>query len=121
MGRRGTVANEFVAGGWPRLQIALLWWPGSLFPNDSHQRLRWRVALTEALGFAKAGFDIGWCQHGKHWYVRGDKRQKDCPPHSKAGEQARWRERRHHREREVARLRTLVANKHARLVIRQGR
>lgn len=67
----------------------------------------WRVALVEAIVFAAAGFQVDRCTHGEHWYLSGDARQKDCPPHNKAGEQARWRQKKQERDREKSRQTTL--------------
>ena len=79
---------SFTHGGWPGLQYALLQRRGVL--GNARSEMLWRVAIIEALVFAQAGFDIGWCKHGRHWYVRKDVRQMECPRHKKAGQQARW-------------------------------
>ena len=83
----------FSAGGWPAVQLALAQSP-DLWPlKDISFRgaaLR-RLVLAEIAVFWLYRFDIGWCDYARHWYVRGDVRQKDCPPHTKAGEMWRWR------------------------------
>jgi len=110
--------ENFVRGGWPSLQWALVPPPPgrAVRQENAPSPMAWRPGTTlwllrqasiEALLFSRARFDIGWCAHGKHWYVRGDKRQKDCPSHNKAGEQARWRKRKVAQEREEARQATL--------------
>ncbi len=58
--------------------------------GNARSEMHWRMAISEALVFAQADFDIGWCEHGHHWYVRRDVRQTECLRHKKAGQQARW-------------------------------
>jgi hypothetical protein len=108
----------FQRGGWPPLQFFLTYGQPTdleppLSPSDDAKRTwammtryAWRDAVLESLAFARAGFDIGWCEHGQHWYVRGDVRQTDCPRHKKAGQQARWRRWAERRKRALQRQRT---------------
>lgn len=84
--------DAFKSGGWAAVQGALLWRPWLWEPlGNARSEMFWRAAITEVLVFAHARFDLGWCEHGHHWYVRKDVRQKDCPRHKRAGQQARWR------------------------------
>lgn len=96
--------DAFKRGRWPGVQYALLWRPWLREPlGNARSEMLWRAAITEALVFAQAHFDLGWCEHGKHWYVRKDVRQMDCPRHKKAGQQARWwRWARRHRQARAA-------------------
>jgi hypothetical protein len=109
--RKGTSAllrAAYKQGGWPGFQMVLLWHPDlSLPPTPLHYQVLWRAAFTEALAFAQAGFVVAWCDHGAHWYVAGDARQRDCPPHNKAGEMHRFRVKKRRLEREAARRETL--------------
>jgi hypothetical protein len=102
--------QAFRRDGWTGVQIALL------LPEEptvktapGHRQLRdWLdMALLESLVFPRFGFGIAWCEQGRHWYVCGDARQKDCPPHNLAGEKARWRKRKEEKERGAARQATL--------------
>jgi hypothetical protein len=72
--------------------------------DNERSEFVWRVAMTEALMFEHAGFDLAQCAYGRHWYVRKDVRQTDCLRHKRAGQQARWRAWAKRRRRQRARL-----------------
>jgi hypothetical protein len=80
-------------GGWTGLQAVLAM---SQLPAKEY-------ALVESLAFGRAGFVIGRCEYGDHWFISDDRRRKDCQRHRKAGQQARWRAWKRRKEREAAR------------------
>jgi hypothetical protein len=112
--------KSFSRGGWLGLTRALLFSP-QICPVagvgrrpwrlltrllvDAEYAATWHLALAESAMFSAAGFDVSWCAHGQHFYVRSDKRQVDCPLHSKAGEVWRWRRKKRgqHRRKGVQR------------------
>jgi hypothetical protein len=110
------LAHAYRAGGWHALQLELvlleeearLTWSqgkvwdaaGSLVDAEEWRKTFtapavlltvFKFALLEALAFEQLGWDVAECLHGRHYFVRDNRRRKDCPRHASAGQKARWR------------------------------
>ncbi len=82
----------FNQGGWEAVRYVLLRRPWfTHFLGNERSEDVWRMAIEETVVFAAAGFEIAGCEHGRHLYVRRDKREKNCLRHRGAAAQARWR------------------------------
>jgi hypothetical protein len=92
--------DAFDFGRWPSLQAAFLVLSGRKgFPLTDDQRAQ---VMVESLLYAQGSFDISRCEYGGHWFVRGDKRQKDCRFHNDKGRRVRFLENKKTREARAA-------------------
>lgn len=48
--------------------------------------VKWQAMLFDWAG----GFQIAWCDYGKHWYCADDPRRKDCWEHEHMGAKVRF-------------------------------
>ena len=104
-----TLLDVFRRHGWAGVYVVIDERPRIRRLSKSRSEMTWRVAAAEARAFDRAGFDIAWCRHGGHWYVRPDRRQKECLHHQMAGQQARWRRKHRQKQRRTAARRATVA------------
>lgn len=93
------LARAFQRSGWKGIQATVLLL--RQYSRDPSTDREWDQALLESLVFEQAGFDVGWCFHKAHWFIRDDRRRKDCTRHRVAGWQARFRKKNEQRRRQA--------------------
>lgn len=113
--RQGTAPNTgralravFHREGWRTLQLLLLWAFGPGTPFFPKEPVTWKTIVNESLVLGHLGFELAWCQHGRHWYFSDRAGRKECVYHRRAGQADRYRRRATARLREVARRATVL-------------